>query len=491
MPSEEDAAWLVYRLHKADRYGRDAWIGRQPIGVKVLHEVLTTAGRQIGTCSPRAPHPRVVLVSFTSEHDVLAFYRQVSLLPAWQPGARTFRVIAGGYGMQNPQPARNYIDYACFGRAEREIEALVECASERRPSDDEAVMNLRDDIHPVRVRQATTLYDGLIYREKFTGCPLKCKFCHYTFARAHTGADHAYSRTTGTAGAYVQTTGHDGRGGSSSMEVTWPQLIHWPHPRRCSDLTVGLDGPSERLRWLYGKRISDAEIAGGLNAYFEGAEDAGLAGVKMKVYDIAGFPGEIETDREALAHALEQVRPGPMRRIVMLHATPFKASAWTPMQWEAFAMDDWASRLAGRTIASWGEEVETHVSGRTYPRSQAIYSRFIEGPGSQIEYAAVQRCDGSIADRTAFHAVVHAPGLRSGRSRDRLRRFRRAFPEQARRWFGEHEIGAPLPTQIATATVGTDRLISIATKMRADRDQSERQPGWRRGKRTIMGALAA
>ena len=83
-----------------------------------------------------------------------------------------------------------------------------------------------------------------MFVEEFTGCPLKCKFCHYTFARKHQGTDASY-------GQYVQTI----YGGSDNPELTWDQLFTWG--KKLGYFNVALDGFSERLRWLYGKPISN------------------------------------------------------------------------------------------------------------------------------------------------------------------------------------------------------------------------------------------
>ena len=485
MSSETVADWLIFGLLKKDRRGRDQWLKRQPIGLKVLREVLENAGAATGTCSAQVPHPNVVLVSLTSEHDLISFYQTVRQLPHWQPGKRMFRVIAGGYGMQNPEPIRDYVDYAYFGRAEDEITELLNDACENRPSSSISVLHLAERDHKlVKVRQARTMYDGLAYRETFTGCPLKCKFCHYTFARKHSGSDHAYSRSTGTAGSYTQATGHGNRAANASIEVTWPQLLKWPHEKYYADLTCAIDGPSEKVRWLYGKRISDKEIIDGLTTYYREASRYGLRGSLIKIYDIAGLPGETVEDREFLREIFSRVvTPKNFKALAMVHTTPFKPSAWTPMQWEGFCLDNFREKYQGRTIARWSPVDATRDDGSNWA-SSAFYSRYIESLGTQIMFAAAMRCDDSQEDRKAFDAVTLNPKFSALRSSLKLRAFRKNFPNVARKWLDQLEVGSPLPTQCAEPTVTHEKLASIAEKLRDDLGKD-----LLRGSRTIMGDL--
>ena len=485
-----DVAWLVFGPHKADRRGRAGWLTRQPIGVQVLDEVLRGAGREVGVCSPATAHrSRVVLVSLTSPQDVLAFRRAVAGAPGWD-APRDFRVVAGGYGMQNAAAVRDLVDYAFFGRAETEIAAVVDAAEDRRPSDCDAVMHL-PDLARVTVRQPVTLYDGLVYRETFTGCPLACKFCHYTFARKHLGGDHAYSRTETTAGSYVeateftQSTSHGGGPNHGGAEVTWPQLIEWPHDRTYRQVIVGLDGPSERLRWLYGKRISRAEVVSGLDniARVRAADGAKL--LRLKVYDIR-FPAEAAADRAELAATLAEASPPAGFCLqVQIHVTPFQPSAWTPMQWEPFEMRD-CRRLAGSEIHVWGGSGLPAAGELTAKRSVAWYDRYIASPRSQIEEAAVLRHDGSPEAEAAIELVASRRWRRL-RAPEAAAAARRAHPWLDRFGLARLEVGEAIPTQLARAVADVSTLERIAARMREDVAASEADAAFRRGKRTVMG----
>ena len=474
--SGSGVAWLIFGTHKPPRRARDrGWLNYQPLGVKVLAEVLDAAGVDAGTCSAASAAERqVVLVSLSSEHDVHAFLAAVAAREDWQPGRRRFRVVAGGFGMQNPQPLRHFVDYAYFGRAEEDIVALVAAAERGEPADSDAVMHL-PEVSPVTVAQPVTLFDGM-FREEFVGCPLRCKFCHYTFARRHLGGDHAYSRTETVAGDYVQTMGHGGkRNPTNSIEATWPQLLDWPHPPGATNISAAIDGPSERLRWLYGKRITRAEVVEGIENIIKTVRGHGLNGVYLTHYDIR-FPAETDADRAELLDTLAEISPdtGPhFRAYVNFAITPFKPSPWTPMQWEPFEMRD-CRPWGGRRLHTWSDN------------AYAIVKNYVESPRTQVEHAAVIRHDGSAeADRAL--AATRTPEWKRMAAIAAARSWRAAFPEFADFALGAHEVGAPLPTQAARGVADLATLERIAARTRDDEAASRDDPTYRRGKRSIMG----
>jgi hypothetical protein len=256
--TKPDVAFLVFAPLKQRRED-NSFDGNDNIGAKVIEDVLTRRGIAVTHCSPESAHKyRLVLVSFTSTYDVFAFYKAVALLPSWQPGKRVFKVLAGGFGMQNPTTIRHYVDYAAFGRAEEWVAPVVDAIlGGGEPTAHESLMHL-PDLHPVKIAQPSQLYPFEVagWQETFTGCPLKCKFCHYTYARKHQGGDDAY-------GQYVQTS----LTGGGTPELTWDQLFTWG--RKLGRVRVAIDGFSERLRYIYGKRIGGDDIAAGLEAIGE------------------------------------------------------------------------------------------------------------------------------------------------------------------------------------------------------------------------------
>ena len=186
-----DIAFLVFAPAKKRRKD-NSFDGNDNIGAYVIKEVLETSGHQIDFCAPETAHKfKVVLVSLTSTYDVFAFYQAVALRPEWQRDKRQFKVVCGGFGLQNPYPIRNFIDYGVFGRGEAIANKVVESALNDKTCEHESVMNL-PEITPVKIAQAQTLYVGECFQEEFIGCSGKCLFCHYTWARKPIGVSGSY-----------------------------------------------------------------------------------------------------------------------------------------------------------------------------------------------------------------------------------------------------------------------------------------------------------
>jgi hypothetical protein len=123
--SAYDCAFLVYAPLRQRRED-NSFDGNDNIGAKVIADVLTRAGLRVGYVTPESAHTvPLVLISLTSTNDVYALLACVALRADWQPGKRTFKVLAGGFGMQNPTPIRHYVDYAAFGRAHLWVEGIV------------------------------------------------------------------------------------------------------------------------------------------------------------------------------------------------------------------------------------------------------------------------------------------------------------------------------------------------------------------------------
>ncbi len=193
-----DIAFLVYYPFK-QRQDNNSFDGNYNIGANVIIDLLNRNNIHVDFCTADTAHNyKIVLVSFTSDYDVYAFYIAVSLLPTWQPKSRKFVVVGGGEGMQNPTTIRNFLDYGVFGRAENIITDLIDCVLGGSIFINPSVMNL-PEIHEVVVNQVKELYPYSVnlgggrgkrnWKESFMGCPNKCLFCHYTWSRKWIGGD--------------------------------------------------------------------------------------------------------------------------------------------------------------------------------------------------------------------------------------------------------------------------------------------------------------
>lgn len=436
-----DIAFLIYEPTRKRRKN-NSFDGNDNIGARVVKAVIENAGYSVGYCTPDTAHNyRLVLVSLTSTYDVYAFYRAVAMLPSWQPSNRIFSVLAGGFGMQNPTAVRNYIDYAAFGRVEDWIVPVVEAmVGGVVPQSHPSLMKL-PEMNQVVFHQPGRLFDGEIektpsyggyFREEFTGCPLKCKFCHYTWARK-------YVDERETRGSYVQ----ESLTGGGTPELTWDQLF--TYGKKIGRARVAVDGFSERLRWLYGKKISNDDIRHGLEAVgkYEGT-------TTVLTYNIANMPGETNIDRQELYDTLHKTMPDN-RVIFVLHSTPFRPSLATPMQWEPVNLyPDW-SKMRSRVIV----ERET---------LRAVHSFTLETPYSHLISVIAERAT-SNTDKI-FHTIAFNPYLQTAKHASRLKALTSEFDISP--YVREYNIDEPHPAWFLSSYTNINTLKKVARRMRLE-----------------------
>lgn len=394
---QSDIAFLAYYPEKK-RQDNNSFEGNYNIGANVIMDVLRRKGIACDICTPDTAHKyKIVLISLTSDYDCLALYRAVALLPTWQPG-RKFKVVAGGAGMQNPTVIRRYVDYAVFGRAETIIHPLVDCIMGGGVFAHKSVMNL-PDIHPVKLCQSLDLYPHEVnlgsgrgcrdWKESFIGCPNKCLFCHYTWARKKIGGDTYYQ------GDLTM---------KRSIECLWKDIPKID--KKEGRIRTAIDGFSERLRMAYGKKITNREIIDGINhlGSFKGT-------TVILAYNISNMPHESEEDREDLYSTARQAAP-KNRVIVVFQSTPFRPSLLTPLQWAPVALYPATSDLSAQVI---------HDSDNL----RVMHSFSNESPWSQLETVIVSRATPE-TDKL-FHALCFHPKLKKGTAREKVELLKRSF----------------------------------------------------------------
>lgn len=444
-----EVAMLVYQPTR-QRRADNSFDGNDNVGAKVIVDSLQRSGIKVDYCSPAtARRYRCVLVSLTSTYDMYAFYRSVSLRADWQQGKRAFRVLAGGFGMQNPTSIRRYIDFAAFGRLHLSVPSIVRAVVKGGDIDHRSVMP-SPDFRNVTIAQEP-LYDKAVdgFAESFTGCPLRCKFCHYTWARKHQGGDSAY-------GEYVQTT----RTGGVIPELTWDGLV--TYPRKAGRVRVAIDGFSERLRLLYGKPILNDDIVVGVNRIGRFAGTTTLL-----VYNISNMPTETDDDRSSLYATLAHC--GPRNRVIfVLHSTPFRPSIATPMQWEPATLHP-----------DWSRKQSSVIIDRDNLR--AVHSFTLETSYSHALSVIAERATEETDD--LFHAACFATKLNNGRHDERLRRLRSRFDIAP--YLSQLKIDAPHPAWFVSGYTNNGVLRKVAHKMRGDAMSSTR-PGWRSNRNSIV-----
>lgn len=440
--SQYDCAFLVFEPLRQRRED-NTFDGNDNIGAKVIADALTRAGITVGYVTPETAHTaRLVLISLTSTYDIYALYAAVALRPDWQPAARQFKVLAGGFGMQNPTPIRNYIDYAAFGRAHEWADVIVRDILDGRVPCHPSVMDCKT-FNPVIIAQGG-MYEHEVdgFKETFTGCPMKCKFCHYTYARKNQGSGESYAK----GGVYSQST----ITGGGSPEVTYPQLLTWE--KKAGRVRVAIDGCSERLRYLYGKRISNDDIVDGI----ERMGSFGPNATTLMVYNICNMPGETADDWEELRETLNRAQP-KFRVIFVLQSTPFRPSLATPMQWEGVnILPDW-SKMRTKSIVD-------------RDNLRAVHSFTLETPWSHLRSVIIERATAD--DDAAIHAISFSPKLASERADRALKLFERNF--DLSRWLAERDIDGPAPAPFLSGYLPDATIRKIAHKMRRQRSEWSR-----------------
>lgn len=239
------------------------------------------------------------------------------------------RVIAGGPGLQNPFTIRPYIWAAVIGRAENQIERIL---------DKEELPNVwycgQDLARKLEVGQLSSWvsFDGSKrgempkhlrqYEETHIGCQKKCYFCHYTWK-------HRFLTKERLGSAY--------RSGLNDCETTIAD-INWV--RGAAPFVTAIDGLTERSRVLANRgNITNAKIEATLKAHFrDGTPDDGKL-QNLKVYCIVAYPWEREEDislRE-LGSIIKRVdRSIKKRRTrflnVVLYCTHFVPMPLTPLE---------------------------------------------------------------------------------------------------------------------------------------------------------------
>lgn len=301
------------------------------IGALVIKKELELNGYTINICTYEQAHNyELVLVSMTSTWDIYEFYASMKKAK-WEN--RKFVALLGGFGCQNPFALEDFIDYAFFGRAEYIISEVVErCLSisllpvhvrDNSLMDYAFITHLKNP-KITYARPVQSLYDFEVkygknqstWKEEFTGCPFTCKFCHYTWNRKNV--------REGDPGKYL----NDGIS-TGSKEVMLMDVIDYEE--KLGRVTAGLDGYSERLRFLFGKPITWEIMEGAMDhmASFKGNS-------YMKIYNITNFPGETEADEQEFLNFCKEYTESTSKKDGILSVevfnTAFRPSINTPME---------------------------------------------------------------------------------------------------------------------------------------------------------------
>jgi hypothetical protein len=281
------------------------------IGAMVIMDELQRMGITVDICNYQtAFNYNIVLISMTDVGDIYDLFANMKKYH-WEN--RTFTAIVGGFGCQNPFALEPFVDYAYFGRADGDLQHILDKNSPHllKLSERKIVYSRQVSLlYPYQVRYGKNCST---WTENFIGCRFRCKFCHYSWNRAHIG-----NKT------YV----NDGIS-TGSPEIMLKDICSTD--QKYGRFTTALDGYSERLRLLFGKKISWETVEESLDhiAQFKG-------NTYMKLYNIHNFPTETEADREEFISFFKYYTEstGKADGVVTIDVfnTAFRPSLNTPMQ---------------------------------------------------------------------------------------------------------------------------------------------------------------
>ncbi len=299
------------------------------IGGDIIRRILMRGGFDVVNCQPCDINKfHLVIYSIPSTFQIIDF---LAAARKFKFDKRKCSILIGGFGCQNINSIYQYVDFAYYGRAHLDIIDVVGSILKNGGSDNKSLFSTK---YPSKVKlnyNAGLFCDGS-FQESFIGCENTCSFCHYTHAR--------------------------GRKGQNSKTYNQGLLTNGLHPeilfkdikflkKKPGRVRTAIDGFSQRLRYKYGKKISNIEIIESINHLgglvksttrkqfniFGGVDVVGRREcVVVLAYNIGHFPTETEDDISELNDTLRQCTPKG-RVIVILQTTPFRPSLLTPMQW--------------------------------------------------------------------------------------------------------------------------------------------------------------
>ena len=438
-------AFLVYAPQdKTSRRKSNSFDWNSNAGAYMVMDCLRRAGIEVVFCSPEtAHHHKVVLISLTSTFDVWNLIRATARLTTWRK--RSFRAVVGGFGAQNITPLRHYVDVAVFGRAEAFIVDLVRAQLKGRDFKHPSVMNLEAGLHPVMVAQAPGLYPHELptqptaYREIEIGCPRRCLFCHYSFARRH-----LKSHDKGFQGAWNW----------GSKEVLFNRVLEDCDLNQM--VRTALDGLSEKLRMAFNKPYSDElirETTRELSLRWKGK----LAW--LKVYLIGSYPSEGPEDLERFEELIRSLEAPGKPVYFTFHATPFRPSPLTPSAYLPANIGFGWHQMGGRKIIKTDQ-------------LRATWSATMEGPFAHLQSLIVERAlpeTDEIINAALFNTKL--AGMRAAQRIEALGRNFNLAP-----YLREYRTGEELPASYLNSYTPSATVKKMARKLKAKLGMPEPAP---------------
>lgn len=361
----------VLRLQKiADRrLGKKSNRLESNFGMKAI---LSELNEPYEACYPETINNyRFVLISLTSVMDV---ENLIYAFEKYCPEKVTAKVIIGGFGVINIKLIVSYIDVAVFGRAEGQINDIINGFSFKniwRKEHDPEVKKQYE------IRQPKYLLEG----ENSIGCRNRCSYCQYAHIRKPIGKAVKYNPGKGI----------------NTPETDWNGLI----VDRPGKYITAWDGWSEETRCRVNKPVMDYNIITKLVEIGNNKEINGP--VSLKIYQIVGYPWETEDsvldDIDNVGTILSDIDKQITNNITLaFFITPFSPEPMTPMQYDSASIHiNWRDLLAGMRVYD-GKHIK------------AFIITAIGGPFTLFKRVWINRAETN--DLEAFKAVVYDSRLK-------------------------------------------------------------------------------
>jgi radical SAM superfamily enzyme YgiQ (UPF0313 family) len=301
-----------------------------------------------------------------------SFQEVFNLVKAVRPfkKKRKAKIVIGGQGVINVKAYLDYFDIAVFGRAEGQINGILEGA------EFDNVLVVGKDPHLERkysYRQPQFLVEG----ENNVGCRNKCYFCFYSWTHRLLKKVNRYNSTV-----YDECSTEDD---IKALKITKP-----------GHYITAIDGFSEESRLRVNKKITNSDIVEKIQEFLSLETRKKIF---VKAYMIAGYPwedpgnGYFEEIRSVLQKA-DKTKTNT-QLILQFQVTPFSPEPLTPMQWaRANFYTNWHKIIGTRLKFYFGKNIT------------AVFTPFVRPSATNFEEVFLNRAcieDSWLLDRVLIN----------------------------------------------------------------------------------------
>ncbi len=405
----------------------------------MIIDVLFNAGYDVRiTDKENASKYDIILISLTSNLDMIALTRYLHYSVEWRD--RKFKVLAGGFGMQNYIPVAEYIDYAWFGRVENEIKWLVD---NNLDVEHESLLKIGKHKN-VKINQSNELYQnvytfgGGTTKEQIYGCPNKCFFCHYSFSRK-------YIKTNENLYSFNQ-------GYTSSIEIEQCKKELYKD-LTIPAITTSIDGYSERIRYAFNKRIPNIQIIEFIKYVTDVTK---CKAIRLKLYNITGIETENDNDYNEFLETIIKVGELKKNITIIVHSTPLNPSICTPVAYCPINIE----KDYNKNKACLGKKGVQRLYETPYLK--LLNDFFTEDASSLLQHTIPIRTTFENIDLFKIMALDKKYNNLNTPSKIEFMAKQKGFNDIIR----EYSINEELPTQYINSYIGYDKLKLMRIKMR-------------------------